>query len=204
MALDFAVDGDVRFLTHLDMVRLFSRAVVRARLAIRFSEGFNPHPKLWLPLPRPLAVASDAERLVIELSEPVNPDDCLARLQTQMPPGVHLSRAQKLDAQAKPAPTAATYEVSVPQAAQDALIEAVDSFLSKSSYVVERTGGKKRSRPVDIRSVVERIELRGNKLEFTVIMDTGTSAKPAEVIRALGLDAEALGHRIRRTQVTWK
>ncbi|GAF87148.1 unnamed protein product, partial [marine sediment metagenome] len=56
----YDVDGDLRFISHHDMLRLFARSLARAALPVRFSEGFNPHPRLSIPLPRPVGVASQA------------------------------------------------------------------------------------------------------------------------------------------------
>ena len=81
LAIDFAVDGDIRFLAHRDMVRLLARAAVRGGLSLCYSEGFNPHPRVSLPLPRPVGVSSDAERVLLEQSEPIGPDETLRRLQ---------------------------------------------------------------------------------------------------------------------------
>ena len=62
----FSVTGDLRFISHRDTLRLLQRAVARADLPVRFSEGYNPHPRIAIPLPRPVGVASDDEAVVIE------------------------------------------------------------------------------------------------------------------------------------------
>ncbi|MBN1872216.1 MAG: DUF2344 domain-containing protein, partial [Candidatus Omnitrophica bacterium] len=38
--------GTMRFISHLDLLRLFQRAARRARLPLKFSQGFSPHPKI--------------------------------------------------------------------------------------------------------------------------------------------------------------
>ena len=60
-AFEFSVTGDLRFISHRDTVRVFQRALARAALPVAYSEGFNPHPRLSLPLPRAVGVASEAE-----------------------------------------------------------------------------------------------------------------------------------------------
>ena len=47
--LTFRIDGDLRFISHLDTVRLFRRACARAGLPVRYSQGFNPQPRIVLP-----------------------------------------------------------------------------------------------------------------------------------------------------------
>src|SRR5690606_16197351 len=93
VAIRFRVEGDLRFISHHDMMRLFERALARARLPVKHSEGFNPRPRMSLPLPRPVGVATLADRLVVELREPVETTDALARLRRQMPVGLTLAEA---------------------------------------------------------------------------------------------------------------
>ena len=71
----FQVDGDLRFVSHHDMLRLFRRALARAEVPMRFSQGFNPHPRMSLPLPRPVGMASETEALMIETECDVDPED---------------------------------------------------------------------------------------------------------------------------------
>ena len=71
----FQVDGDLRFVSHQDMLRLFRRALARAEVPVRLTQGFNPHPRMSLPLPRPVGMASEAEVLMIETERDVDPDD---------------------------------------------------------------------------------------------------------------------------------
>ena len=68
-AFAFSVTGDLRFISHRDTIRVFQRALARASLPVRYSEGFNPHPRLSLPLPRPVGVASEAEIIIVEFDQ---------------------------------------------------------------------------------------------------------------------------------------
>lgn len=63
----FAVRGWLRFLSHAETVRVFERGCARARVPVKYTQGFNPHAKLSLPLPRPVGVASDDELLILRL-----------------------------------------------------------------------------------------------------------------------------------------
>ena len=74
LAIRFKVEGTLRFLSHAETVRLLERACVRAGLRLRYSEGFNPHPKLSLPLPRPVGVESDEELLCLWVEQEPLPD----------------------------------------------------------------------------------------------------------------------------------
>ena len=62
------------------MMRLFRRAVVRAGLPVSYSQGFNPHARISAPLPRPVGMASQAELVMVWMTEPVELDAALERL----------------------------------------------------------------------------------------------------------------------------
>ena len=68
-AIELSVEGDLRFLSHHDMMRAMERLVCRAKLPLKYTQGFNPRPVLSLSLPRPVGVASRAELLVVTLEE---------------------------------------------------------------------------------------------------------------------------------------
>ena len=74
LAIRYAIKGDLRFLSHQDTLRLFQRAFNRAGIPIRFSEGFNPRPRISIAMPRPVGVESCDELLVIELASWADPD----------------------------------------------------------------------------------------------------------------------------------
>jgi hypothetical protein len=65
MLVKFRIRGALRYLSHAEMLKLFQRAFARAGIKVRHSQGFNPRPKLSLPLPRPVGVESDDELLCV-------------------------------------------------------------------------------------------------------------------------------------------
>jgi len=67
--LMFEKKGDLRFLSHLEILRTFSRALQRARLRVEHTRGFNPHPKIVFSHALPLGFESRAELIDIPLLE---------------------------------------------------------------------------------------------------------------------------------------
>jgi radical SAM-linked protein len=203
-AIDFAVDGDIRFLGHRDMLRLFSRAVVRAGLAIRYSAGFNPHPRLSLPLPRPVGVASDAERLLLELTEPVDPADTLLRLQEQLPAGIRLERARSLEPGNRCLPTKVKYRVEIPVPDRVAAEGRAAALLGPSPIPFKRTDPRTgKVKDVDLGPFIETLNVGDDLMEMSLRIVAGTTARPAEVVAVLGLPADQINHRVRRLEVEW-
>ncbi len=83
--LTYKKAGKLRFLSHLDLLRTFSRAIRRAELPIRYSEGFNPHPKLSFGPALSLGLESFCEMLDIELTNNEKAESIKTALNTALP-----------------------------------------------------------------------------------------------------------------------
>jgi radical SAM-linked protein len=202
--VDFAVDGDVKYVSHQDTIRMMSRALARAGLPIRYSQGFNPHPRISLPLPRPVGVASDAERVIIEMTQDVAGDDLQQRLQQQLPSGIRILHTRMLDAAERSRPTHVRYRVPVPNADDPLLRQAVDRFLASDSAPVERTSGEKApTKRVDVRPFVDRIQLTESAVILTLRVTEQGTARPTEICEILGIPLEICLGKVRRIEVTW-
>ncbi len=85
----------MKFISHLDLMRLFMRAVRRAGLPIKMSEGFSPHPKISLKRALKLGVESDNEEATFVLRGPISPDEFKQRLQKQLPEGIYIQEVRE-------------------------------------------------------------------------------------------------------------
>jgi len=81
---------EVRFISHLDMTRVWLRAISRAGLPVAYSQGFSPHPKVSFGPPLPLGVTSQGEYLDIQLDRPASPETIFG-LQNHLPRGISIS-----------------------------------------------------------------------------------------------------------------
>ena len=84
----------MRYISHLDLMRLFMRAMRRAELPLKMSEGFSAHPKLSLKRALKLGVESEHEEASIILRFPVDPADFKNRLQKKLPEGIEVKDVQ--------------------------------------------------------------------------------------------------------------
>jgi radical SAM-linked protein len=86
----YAKRGRMRFTSHRDFSRAFERAVLRARVPVAYSSGFNPHPRISYAGASPTGAASEAEYLELALAEVVEPAAIRARLDEVMPVGLDI------------------------------------------------------------------------------------------------------------------
>jgi radical SAM-linked protein len=90
----FSKKGLMRYISHLDLMRLFARAMRRAEFPLKMTEGFSPHPKLSLKRALKLGLESESEEASIVLKFPVEPEDFKNRLQKQLPEGIEVKDVQ--------------------------------------------------------------------------------------------------------------
>jgi radical SAM-linked protein len=91
----FTKTGSMKFISHLDLMRLFMRAFRRAGLPVKMTEGFSPHPKFSIKRALKLGVESDNEEASVFLREDLSPSEFKERLGLQLPPGIEIRDAQR-------------------------------------------------------------------------------------------------------------
>lgn len=101
--LQFTKYGDMKYVSHLDLIRLFTRIFHRADLPLAYSEGFNPHPKMSVLLPLSVGFESSCEYIDVELKEGVGMLDCMKKLKGKLPLGMEIPQITELNETSKKA-----------------------------------------------------------------------------------------------------
>jgi radical SAM family uncharacterized protein/radical SAM-linked protein len=76
--------GEMKMISHLDLVRLFDRAVRRASLPVAFSGGFHPAPRIMIANALSLGYTSTGEIVEFEMKTAVPPQEFQQRLATEL------------------------------------------------------------------------------------------------------------------------
>ena len=87
----------MRFISHLDLVRLFQRALRRAGIPVTITRGFSPRLKVSITRALKLGVESDREEAVICTDEPVDIENFIGSINKQLPEGVKVTGAEKTE-----------------------------------------------------------------------------------------------------------
>ncbi len=90
LRIRFCRGQEVKFISHLDILRLWQRAFHRAEIPLAYSEGFSPHPRISLAAPLPIGVTSQAELMGILCTKWVSPHFLTAAVSQQLPPGIEI------------------------------------------------------------------------------------------------------------------
>lgn len=203
--------GSLRFLSHAEMAKVFQRACVRAGINIQYSQGFNPRPKLSLPLPKPVGIESDEELLVLRISrEPLKADiesRIKAELSAQLPEGCEPISVKFDKANKSFRPCSATYVLEVRgEYLNEKLKATIKRLLNSESLNVRRKINVKGSgfKTVDVRGFLKSIKLEQNSIIVECKISPAGSIRVEEILNLLELDIGKLGVPIRRTNIKWQ
>jgi radical SAM-linked protein len=178
----YSKTGPVRFIGHLDLVRLFDRTMRRAGIPVAYSQGFHPHPKISFGPPLPLGMQSTAEFADFSLSTPFPEAGML--LAKNLPEGMEMLSIRPISEKAESLTKIlilAEYHV---QCGRDERIgEIIKTILEREHIPVERMS-KSGPKEVDIRPGIIEITVSPESNGFIILLsqETGKSARPSEVI----------------------
>lgn len=200
----FAIRGDLRFISHHDTMRLFRRALARAALPVRFSQGFNPQPRISLPLPRPVGVASEAEAAVIEFDHAIDAEEAIDRLRKAAPPGLVFMGIRPLPSSASPQAESVRYGLSLPGVVSPELNERIRSVMDSATLPIQRKNHKTgKVSTFDVRPYLREISAVETGVEFMISMLNGVGPKPSEIAALLHCGDGPINHRVRRLVINW-
>ena len=84
LRVKFCKVGSLQYISHLDLVRTMMKVIVRAKLPLWYTEGFNPKPKLVFAAPLSTGVESVCEFMDIRLTEKMDPKAAIEALNANM------------------------------------------------------------------------------------------------------------------------
>jgi radical SAM-linked protein len=182
----FRKDGDLRLVSHHDLMRTFERMLRRAGLPVRSTSGFHPKPRLVFALSLPLGVVGRDEVAELELMEPVDPADIRERLNRQAPSGLEILTVQRIDPKAGARVRRAGYRIAFPSGRAAGLPERIAALLSADECWVERT--RPHHRRYNLRPYLDQLRLEPDALEMDLLVTPTGTARAEEVLQLLGLD----------------
>lgn len=203
-AVRYRVEGDQRYLSHRDELRVLVRATARAGWCVVHSAGFNPQPRIRIPLPRSVGIASACQVALIQVKGERDATTLRHELEPRMPAGFSLDGIDVEGVTGKRSAIAVEYSVEIDAPAVTAARANLAKVLAARSLLLHRSRGPKGpQRPFDVRPFIERIEVESDSVRMRLMVDNGQTARPAEVLSLLGLAAEKYAHRVRRERVEW-
>lgn len=168
--------GMAKFISHLDTVHCFTRAIKRAKIPIWFTEGFNPHAFLTFAMPLSLGVESYCETVDIRLMQEEDLEELAVRLDTALPPDIHVSKI------AIPVLTPqeiawADYKIIFNNPDKNLISRAESIFEGDEITVMKKVkqGREKVEKPVDVKGKILRysLESENEKVVLNITLSSG-------------------------------
>jgi radical SAM-linked protein len=200
----FRKEGDLRWISHRDLVRALERLFRRMGLRLSMSEGFHPKARMSFPSALGLGIAALDEVMEFELAEHIEQAPLAERLAALAPPGLVVFDVQVLPENTpKMKIVGMSYEAPVPPERRAAVACAIEQIHAQEQWPVERDD---RSAPLDLKADLESLDLaegpQGPVVRFRVSPTREATVRPREVLEAVGLgDLEHTGHYLTRTRV---
>ena len=197
----------MKYISHLDVMRLWERALRRAAIPMGYSQGFSPHPKISIAAPLAIGVTSEGELMDVMVRRRTSPYQFTKMVSEQLPRGIGLLRAEQVGLRAPSLQSQvrqAEYEVDLELDEATADVEAaIRCFLAKERLPWQH----RRDRDVrhyDLRPLVHRIWVvdRGSAqctLGMRLRNDSKATGRPEQVTAALGFADRP--RSIRRTKL---
>jgi radical SAM-linked protein len=182
----FQKSGDLRLVSHHDLMRCFERMLRRAALPIRSTSGFHPKPRLVFALSLPLGVVGRDEVAELELTETIDPAEIHARLVQQAPSGLEILSTQRIDPKAGAQVRRAVYRIAMPPGRGSELPERITALLAADECWVERT--RPHHRRYNLRPYLDQLRLEPDALEMDLWVTPTGAARAEEVLQLLGID----------------
>ena len=206
--------GYLKYLSHLDLVRLFTRNFSRSNVPIKYSEGFNPHPKFSIGNPLSLGIESESEYMDVEFEEDISPEEFSRRMNEVLPKEIQIIDAKEIDSKASLSSIVkwSHYEIHLwiqEENKRIELREKLDSLLEREEIIIKKKkkkGKKKIEVDVNIIPWIGNVKFKEIDNEGYVVIQallkTGEEGnlKPTELVYAMD-ETLSLGISLEMTRI---
>ena len=186
--------GYLKFISHLDLVDLFQRTLFQNKVDVKFSEGFNPHPRMSIAYPLPLGIESNSEYMEIYLNSRIDLKDFLIKMNERLPAGIKIVEAMYDD------------DESISNKVKSVVyaFKLLNTFFDKNKYIdiakeldkiysmdiveIERKRKKGKRRifvKENAKEYLKRLELKDDAIYAYIKMSENGSLKPALIFDIL-------------------
>jgi radical SAM-linked protein len=190
----FSRGEELKFISHLDIIRLWLRAMRRAGIPLEYTEGFSPHARISLAVPLSVGVTADNELMDISITKVISPHWFVDTMNRQLPDGLKVLEAAPIGPNVPSLQSQVRYtqyQVEIQTEKNEEEIKTViDCLLVLESipWHHERDTGRK---SYDLRNLIDDIWVVQMKpaagvLGMILRCDESGSGRPEQVALALG------------------
>ncbi len=192
----FAKTGRAIYISHLDLYRVFQRAVKRCKLPVWETQGFNPHIYITFALPLALGTEGICESLDTKLTEDISFEEICERLNSALPRDIRVLSA------AEPVYKNTDIEKSEYEICISTDWDKLCGFFSQEKIITEKKT-KKGISEIDLKPMIEIVEMKDGFIRMRLPSGTQTNINANLVFEAFEkqFDMEIDTLNIKRTAV---
>ena len=178
--IKFSKQGYIKFISHLDMIRLFNRAFKKTGIHLEHSQGFNPHPKMTFGQPLSLGHTSIGEIIEIETRADFEPAEIQEKLQAAMPVGIDILSCEFAPAGSKGIAGSITHaEYDICFNSDEITSDMIKDYLKQKEIIaLKKQKKKKELKEVNIKPMIRKVAFKkgDNKIIMTTTVDCGSAS----------------------------
>lgn len=211
LRIKFSKQGPVKFVGHLDVMRYFQKAMRRADIDIKYSEGFSPHQIMSFASPLGVGLTSNGEYMDIEVNSMIDCKTIISRLNEAMADGIQVTECHILEERAKNAMSlvaAADYTLTFREGKQpkdlESFLVGLSEFVAQDHILIMKKT-KKGEREVNLKAFIYELSVHGETIFMKVSAGSADNLKPELVMEAyyqwLGQICPEFAFQIQREEV---
>ena len=203
----FKKEGDMIYISHLDVQRLLQRAFRRAEIELSYSQGYNPHPKMSYGNALALGTESQGEYVDIEIEDDLATDEFLRRINEELPQWIEFIKAEEIDSKTESLSSIIEYgeylfniELERPLSKEFVKSKIID-FMNQEEIMITKKNKKGKIVESNIRPMIKNFDLlslEDDLITLTAIIATGSKSNlnnnifVPKILELLGLDMDPL------------
>ena len=190
----------LKYISHLDLMRLFQRSFNRAEIPINYSQGFNPHPKFSIANPLALGIESEEEYMDVEMDY-IPTEEFIEKMNIVLPEDVQITKAEYLEKEESIASLIAWafYQIDFSiseKKDKETLQDIFNKWLSQEEIMMTKSrkkGKRKIEKEEDIKNLIGNLvikDLKDKDISIDILLKSGSNGnlKPTDFMEVLARD----------------
>lgn len=180
--IKYSKESEIKFISHLDLMRTIQRIIRRTDLPIEYSKGFNPHMNVSIAQPLSVGMYSCGEYMDVGLSEDMTEEYIKGKLRENLPRGIQIFEVVKvIKEEGKKVPQAmalidgAKYSINIKYSNTNSLADEINKILKEKEWITIKIG-KDSVKSVDIKPMVKnfKYEVLEHGLKLGALISCGS------------------------------
>jgi radical SAM family uncharacterized protein/radical SAM-linked protein len=183
--ISYSKTGQAKYFGHLEMVKIFLRAIRRAQIPVKHSQGFHPKPKVSFGDSLPVGMESMSEFMYISVASDIGRQSIVDDLNKHLPDGLFIRDCLVANTGSKKdIATSVTYAVTIKKGHFDRKV--VAHFLQEPEFFISRTNRRGKQKNINLRSEVVHLDvLSPTHVQMTLKNSSGLTIRPGEVLKSV-------------------